>query len=332
MIDIQASFPRIRLVRKDEVGKIKRAKYFGPYTSPRALKIALRFIRRLLPYCEYSFSKGKKKAENSEIGWFAKPCLYYHLGLCPGICAGEISVEEYRRRIRQLIYFFDGRKDKVITELEREMKRLSKNQQYEAAARLRNSWEALYHLKNISLMRGAFEEKTMGQRGAVPHRIEAFDVSNIFGNYAVGAMIVFTDGQPDKNEYKRFRIKTVKGISDVGALVEVLRRRMQHSNLAYSRPPSADSHEQDVWTLPNLIMIDGGKGQLNAAVKVLTEFGAQIPLLAVAKGRERKRADQYYYGSGRFHDERLVRRVRDEAHRFAINYYRILHRKALLEK
>lgn len=329
VIDTKAPFPQIKLVRRADVGKNKRARYFGPYTSPRALKIALRFIRKILPYCEYSFSRGAKARSVSDRlkgEWFASPCLYYHLGLCPGVCAGAMSVDDYRKRVRQLIYFFEGRKEKVIRELEREMKRLSGEHRYEEAARVRDSWEALYHLKDISLIAGAFEEKTMARRGAVPHRIEAYDVSNIFGNFAVGAMVVFTDGEPDKNEYKRFKINTVPGISDVGALVEVLRRRMEHSHLS----KATDSREP--WTLPDLIIIDGGKGQLNAAVKVLTEFGAQIPILAVAKGRERKRADQYYYGPGGFGNENLIRRVRDEAHRFAISYYRTLHRKGLLQK
>lgn len=342
-IDTKEDFPTIRLVRKDEVGRNKKAKYFGPYTSARALRLALKFIRRMLPYCEYSFAKGTRKSrivirKSSDHGspfsglWFSKPCLYYHLGLCPGVCAGDITIDEYRKQVRRLVYFFDGRKDKVIADLEREMKRLSREKRFEEAARLRDRYMALYHLRDISIVRGAFEEKTMAERGSIPHRIEAYDVSNIFGKYAVGAMVVFIDGQPAGDQYKRFKIRSVSGISDVGALVEVLRRRMQHSNLADGGQLSADSRKQDLWALPNLIIIDGGKPQLNAVIKVLTEFGAQIPVLAVAKGRARKRADQYYYGPGRFSDERLLRRVRDEAHRFAISYYRMLHRKGILQK
>jgi excinuclease ABC subunit C len=257
--------------------------------------------------------------------------------LCPGVCASDISLDDYRQQIRRLILFFDGRKDKVATELEREMKRLARQKEYEEAAYVRDRFLALAHLKDISLIRGAFEEKTMAHRSAIPHRIEAFDVSNIFGQHAVGAMVVFIDGQPAKSEYKRFKIRTVKGISDTGALIEILRRRFQHSALVTcnwplaTRQTSGDSRvaSREIWPLPNLIVIDGGKAQLNAGVKVLTELGWPIPILAVAKGRERKKADQYYYGPGRFQDERLLRQIRDEAHRFAINYYRTLHRKQI---
>ncbi len=346
-IDTKADFPTIRLVRKNEVGKNKQARYFGPYTSSRALRLALKFIRRMLPYCEYSFTKRRKAISRSRqrfgvastdslvaSSWFDKPCLYYHLGLCPGICAGDISRQGYRKQVRRLTYFFDGRKDKVIAELEREMKHLSRNKKFEEAVRIRDRYLSLCHLKDISLMRGAFEERTIAERSLVPHRIEAYDVSSIFGKYAVGAMVVFVDGQPVGSEYKRFKIRSVTGISDVSALVEVLRRRFGHSVFANKTGPlSAKTRPFDKkeWPLPNLIILDGGKPQLNAAIKVLTEFGAQIPVLAVAKGRERRRADQYYYGLDRFDDERLLRQIRDEAHRFAISYYRTLHRKGMFE-
>jgi excinuclease ABC subunit C len=321
-------WPQIRFVRAAEVGKDRKSHYFGPYTSPGSLKRAVRFIRKIFPFCEYSFKESSTKKGFKPD----RPCLYYHLGLCPGPCAGAIELTEYKKRIRHLVLFLQGKKRAVIKELLREMKRASREKRYEEAAKLRDQLVDLEHLRDISLLR-AFEEKAMPQLGGVPHRIEAYDVSNILGNFAVGAMVVFRDGEPDKNEYRKFKIKTVPGISDVGSLLEILRRRLSHSRPEFTQERRKGEGQSgfELWPLPNLIVIDGGKAQLNAAVKALTEYGLQTPVLAVAKGPSRKKADEYWYGPRVLRNENLLRRVRDEAHRFAINYHRSLHRKSLVE-
>jgi excinuclease ABC subunit C len=321
-------WPQIRFVRAAEVGKDKKIHYFGPYTSPGSLRRAIRFIRKIFPFCEYSF-----KDSSAKKGFKAdRPCLYYHLGLCPGPCAGAIDLAQYKKQIRHLILFLQGKKHAVIKELLREMKRASREKRYEEAAKLRDQLADLEHLRDISLLR-AFEEKSMPQVGGVPHRIEAYDVSNIFGKFAVGVMVTFRDGEPDKDHYRKFKVRTVPGISDVGSLLEILRRRLSHSRPEFTQEHRKGERESELklWPLPNLIVIDGGKAQLNAAVKALTEYGLQTPVLAVAKGPSRKKADEYWYGPRVLRNENLLRRVRDEAHRFAINYHRSLHRKSLVE-
>lgn len=334
-------WPQIRFVRAADVGKDRKAHYFGPYTSPGSLRRAMRFIRKIFPFCEYSIkpwglrSKGVRgKAVHRKpytVPLPPRPCLYYHLGLCPGPCAGTIDLAEYKKRIRHLILFLRGKKREVMKELGREMKRASREKRYEEAAKLRDQLADLEHLRDISLLR-AFEERVMPQVGGVPHRIEAYDVSNISGEYAVGVMVTFKDGEPDKGEYRKFKIKTVRGISDVGALLEILRRRLSHSRpeFAPQHKKGSESTDLELWSLPNLILIDGGKAQLNVAVKALTEYGLQTPVLAVAKGPARKGAFEYWYGPRVLRDQNLIRKVRDEAHRFAIQYYRQLHRRGLL--
>lgn len=320
-------WPQIRFVRAAEVGKDKKTHYFGPYTSPGSLRRAIRFVRKIFPFCEYSFKESSRKKGFRPD----RPCLYYHLGLCPGPCAVAIDLPEYKKRVRHLVFFLQGKKRKVMSEISREMKRASREKRYEEAAKLRDQLADLEHLRDISLLR-AFEERVMPQVGGVPHRIEAYDVSNISGEYAVGVMVTFKDGEPDKGEYRKFKIKTVRGISDVGALLEILRRRLSHSRpeFAPQHKKGSESTDLELWSLPNLILIDGGKAQLNVAVKALTEYGLQTPVLAVAKGPARKGAFEYWYGPRVLRDQNLIRKVRDEAHRFAIQYYRQLHRRGLL--
>ena len=171
----------------------------------------------------------------------------------------------------------------------------------------------------------------------VPVRIEGYDISNIYGLSATGSMVVFTEGQADKSQYRKFKIKTVKGIDDTGMLREVLERRFQRmkgrgKTVGTEQCSVQKRKNEDDWSTPDLIIVDGGRGQLNAALKVLVKYKLKIPVISLAKRME----EVYIKDSPRplvlkrnspaLH---LIQRVRDEAHRFAVNYHRLLRKKKL---
>ena len=238
-----------------------------------------------------------------------KVCLWYHLGRCEGPCEGKISRAEYQKNIRQLILFLKGRKKEVILKLEKEMEKAAKKLDFEKARIARDKLIALRHLAIIWLATAQTDEK-------IPKKIECYDISNIMGKEATGSMVVFVDGEPDKSQYRQFKIKTVQKISDYEMLAEILKRRFKH-------------HE---WPEPNLVIIDGGVGQLNIARKIILEkTNFNIPIISIAKGPKRKRDLLFFAGKKILQDKKLIQRIRDEAHRFAIKYHRLLRSKKLFE-
>lgn len=294
-INFKEDFPGVYFTRGGDFGK-KGFRYFGPYTSADNLRQAVRFLRRIFPF------KSCQKMTR-------KTCLWYHLGRCQGPCEGKISKTEYRADLEQFIEFLKGGKKRLIKNLEKAMRTVSKKKNFEKAAVLRDKIFSLKHLQNVWLSSSKIPQK-------VPHRIECYDISNLAGKFATGSMAVFTDGEPDKSQYRKFRIKTVKKISDTEMLAEVLKRRYRHLE----------------WSMPNLVIIDGGKGQLNVAQKVILEsINLNIPLVAIAKGQDKK--DQLFFqGKKVLPDQKLIQRVRDEAHRVALKYHRWLRSKNLLKK
>jgi excinuclease ABC subunit C len=181
---------------------------------------------------------------------------------------------------------------------------------------IRNRIFALQHIQDIALISG--DKKSTVDGGDKRIRIEGYDISNISGTHATGSMVVFDNSigelGPDKNEYRKFRIRTLKGANDVRAMEEVLVRRLKNN-----------------WPRPSLIILDGGAGHLNMARRVLRNFHIEIPLLAVAKGPERKKLDLRSYGTVPEISKNVIEQVRDEAHRFAISYHKKLRKENLLE-
>lgn len=288
-------YPRVLLVR----GKSRpEGTRYGPFVSATAAREALKILRRIFPWSVHSPER---------IGKFSRPCFDYEIGLCPGTCVGSINRTEYMRTIRELKLFFGGKKRQVIAMLTCEMKSASARMEFEKAEQCKRRIFGLQHIQDISLLGGADELRIAGVKEK--QRIEGYDISNISGTSAVGSMVVFTGGQPDKNEYRKFRIRTIRQSNDVGMLKEVLRRRFTSS-----------------WPLPNLILIDGGKGQVNAAKSVLEEIGLGIPVVGIAKGAKRKK-NEFIGVVPKGIDKSVLIRVRDEAHRFAISYHRTLRRR-----
>jgi len=304
-------FPRIVILWKTELGKVPAKKIYGPYLSKHQMNVALKIIRKIFP-----FHSNKQPTE--------KGCLDFQIGRCPGPHAGAISRADYLKNIRNIELILKGEKKRLVSTLKKEMKEYAKKDEFEKAAEARNRVFALEHIRDVALITSD-ESFHLPDSKFQKMRIEGYDISNIGGDYAVGSMVVFEDGKADKNEYRKFKIKTVKGIDDVGMMREVLCRRFKNS-----------------WPKPNLILLDGGKGHLNMAQGILNGMKLEIPAVAVAKGPTRKKLDIFqskflltYLGRNEeirkrynavLSDDRLIERIRNEAHRFAISYHKKLRK------
>lgn len=310
LVVTKEDFPRPLLIRGLELRRKDINKYkaiFGPYLSARSLRAAMDLVRRMIPYstCE----PGQKRA-----------CFNYQIGKCPGVCIRAISKTEYAKIIRNLILFFQGKKTQVLKNLKKQMKEFSEKQKFEQAARVRNQIKALEHIHDIALLKREEPTPGVGLAGEkfinIFGRIEGYDISNIGGKFAVGSMVVFEDGEPAKSEYRKFKIKWIKGANDVAMLKEILVRRFKNK-----------------WPHSEIIVIDGGRGQVNACLEVLKRFRLNIPVVGIAKGVTRKK-DEFIYDRKDPELKRVVKqyeetliRVRDEAHRFAVKYHRELRSK-----
>jgi len=302
-------FPRVLLVRgKDGV----YGKRFGPFVSASSAREAMRILRRIFPWNTHA---------PETVGKFARPCFDAEIGLCPGTCVGAVTREEYAKTIDRLKLFLEGKKKRVLRDIEKDMTAASKKTDFEQAEKLRRQIFALRHIRDTALIHDsevlvgpAPKSKTEGA-----YRIEGYDISNISGTAAVGSMVVFEDAKPNKDEYRKFKIKTIFKPNDVGMLTEVLTRRFARSVAG----------GKDAWRLPDLILIDGGIAQANAAKKVLMRARLRIPILGIAKGPERKRNDILGAIPRGVTKDTLIK-VRNEAHRFAIGYHKSLRRRDFL--
>ncbi len=322
-------FPRVLLVRGKDA---ERGRRYGPFTSASNARQALRILRKIFPWNTHDPEK---------IGKFLRPCFDYEVGLCPGTCVGAVTREEYTKNIDRLKLFLEGKKKSVIKSFENDMAAASKKLEFEKAEKLRRQCFALKHIRDTAFIAdseiimpeersGSFAGRagTGAGTASAPYRIEGYDISNISGTDAVGSMVVFEDGKPNTNEYRKFKIRSIFKPNDVGMLTEVLERRF-HRHAVNLRPKEWSGTAPDAWTLPNLILIDGGIGQANAAKKVIMHAGLRIPILGIAKGSERKRNDIIGAIPKGVTKETLIR-VRNEAHRFAIGYHKALRRRRSL--
>ena len=287
-------WPRVMPARITQ--KLPKGEFYGPFPSAGQVREALQIIRKIFPF----------RVSCAPLS--GKACFEYHLGMCPGVCAGKLTKEEYQRTIKQIKLFLRGKKKSVIKELEKDMKKAAKNMDFEKAAKLRDRVFSLKHIQDVALI----QEEDLKHPEDIPGRIEAYDVSNISGAFAVGSMVVFTEGLIDKSQYRKFKIKSFEGSDDIRALKEILDRRLKHQE----------------WPYPDLILIDGGKGQVNGAKEILKARRLNIPLVGIAKGPDRDK-NEIIGANSLSIDKKLLLRIRDEAHRFAIEYYRLRHRKNL---
>ena len=301
-------YPRLFLTRRrPRDGSI----YYGPYVNVKLLKEALSFMKKVFPL-------------RTCRRFLKSVCLEYHLAQCVGPCEGKVTKSEYLEIVKHLQKFLEGKKDDLIRDLKIDMKKFSSKREYEKAINVKKRIEALTAIQQLHdraqyPIFGELDElQNVLALEKVPVVIECFDISNIGGHQPVGSMVRFVAGSAKKSDYRKFRIKQVSGIDDYSMIREVIRRR-------YSRLLSEGAK------LPDLVIIDGGKGHLSAAKEVLNELGLEnMPLVSIAKEHNhlytetRKSPIRLSPGSRLL---LLIQRIRDEAHRFAITYHRKLRRK-----
>ena len=286
--------PRVQLVR----GRSPiRGNRYGPFLAERAIREGMRILRRIIPYATHAPGKAGDRS-----------CFDVHIGLCPGTCAGLVDERSYKAGIRKLELILSGKQKQVVAQLKREMNASAKKLDFEQANRIKRTLFALEHVNDTSVIT---REEVQRDRARTT-RIEGYDISHTMGKQSVGSMVVFTNDAPDKNEYRKFTIKTVEGNDDYASLVEVVTRRLNHPE----------------WPMPDVFLIDGGAGQVHAVRELLRERGVATPVVGIAKGAERKRNDFIGAIPHTIAPETLIK-VRDEAHRFAIAFHRKRRGKAM---
>lgn len=333
------TFPVVSYVRRPlDDGAV----YYGPFSDGYSVRQALKYLRKAFPYVTHANLP-------------ARGCLQFHLGLCPGPEENAITTTEYNKTIRQLKLYLSGEHTKLVDQIKKDMEKAAKKKQFEEAGQLRDKLQLLLSFKKQMIFgeNEAFDlrndQALVGladrlQLKGLPRRIEAYDISHMQGSDNVASMVVFTDGVPNKDEYRRFKMQ-LKGNDDFGHMREVMRRRFSAKNLTK-------------WPKPDLLLIDGGKGQLGAALGVLDELGITIPAIGLAKREEEiiRRTKDLETPSldtqGHWEDEawvtsnvdfeiillpqsshvlQLLQRVRDEAHRFAVTYHSLLRGKRAIK-
>jgi excinuclease ABC subunit C len=377
-VDLSEEWPRFRLARfKKDDG----SRYFGPYAHAGALRQTLNFMRK--KFSVLTFGRGSPSERELKSATYQVP-----------VRLSEISAEQYRERVLQACEFLEGKSREMISTLEEEMRKAAKKMDFEKAAELRNMIDDLRSttrpmrrftrgslpstIDPMADVRGLADALQLPQ---VPRVMECFDISNISTTHVVASMVCFRDGVPDKDNYRRYRVRTVDGQDDFASMAEVVRRRYSRVLLeardansdvaefsqenaadalarisrhperseAKSRDPAAkpqgnatgflDSARNDTSfvavRLPDLIIVDGGKGQLSAACRELQRLGLHdLPIIGLAKEREeiyrpgRALPLQLPLDSGAL---RLLQRIRDEAHRFANAYHQLLMKKRVGE-
>jgi len=328
-------FPRVFITHqpkqklKIEKEKLK-IKYVGPFVEGKTLKLALKVLRKVFPY------RSCKKIPK-------KPCLWFQFGYCPAPCTLSLNQNKQREKIKKeaknnvknLTKILKGEKNQVLKDLIKEMKKASDLEDFERAAKIRDQIFALERvLSHARVLKEGFSlfesdwkkvqeilKKILKIKKKIV-RIEAYDISNIQGQKATGSMVVFIKGKPDKSFYRKFKIKGIKKPNDTAMIKEILSRRFNHPE----------------WGFPDVILIDGGKAQLNAALKIKNqrqEIKNKIKVISLAKKKKElfieNRKDPILLKNLPREVFNLILQLDDEAHRFAISYHRKLREKEIYQ-
>ncbi|MBI2826716.1 MAG: excinuclease ABC subunit UvrC [Planctomycetia bacterium] len=321
-------FPRVEFTREP---KDRGTKLYGPFASAGSLRGAIQVLQKIFKFrtCSLDIDEGDEKWR-----WF-RPCLLHSIQQCTAPCNMRISKEEYRRGIARLRMFLEGKKARLLKEMRAEMEAASAERKFEKAARLRDEIHALETLDRrgeldthvqpevfyIDPKKGLAGLKKVLMLERAPRTIEGVDIAHLGGGETVASLVQFIDGLPFKPGYKRYKIRRVAGIDDFASIHEVVARRFKRL-------------EDEGQVFPDLLLIDGGRGQLNAGLAAFRELGIAPPVVISLAKREEE-----IYASGQ--DEplrlsrhayalRLLQYVRDEAHRFAQHYHHILRRRSTL--
>ncbi len=327
-ITTREDFPRVEFTRQPESSGVR---LYGPFTSAGQLRGTIAVLQKIFRFRTCSLDIDE---QDERWRWF-RPCLLASINQCTAPCNLRVSREDYREDIRRLKLFLDGGRNSLLTEMEDAMKQASKEMKFEKAARIRDEIQSL---KNLNL-RGDLEShaqpevfyidpkkglnalvKALGL-AETPRRIEGLDIAHLQGSETVASLVQFIDGLPFKPGYKRYKIQTVQGVDDFASMREVVTRRFRRL-----------SDEGDAF--PDLLLVDGGKGQLNAVMETFQLLGIQPPVtISLAKRDEEifvpGQSDPIKLSRHSF-GLRLLQYVRDEAHRFAQHYHHMLRRKSTL--
>jgi excinuclease ABC subunit C len=309
-------FPRIFITHQKEKG----SEYAGPFVNGKALKSTLKLLRKAFPF---------RSCKNLP----QKPCLWYQIKRCPAPCLAKSNSEkkkmekECRENAKNIMEIIRGKKGKIEKGLKKKMKRFSKNQEYEKSIKARDqifSLEKIFlHSKILDKRKSVnwqktkrMLQKTLGMKKDIS-RIEGYDISNIQGKSATGSMVVFEKGIPRKDLYRKFKIKNFEEPNDTAMMRELISRRFNHPE----------------WKYPELILIDGGKGQLNESLKEKKK--RKIKFISLAKKENNlfveKREKPLFLKDLPEEISNLILNIRDESHRFAISYHRKLRSNSLMK-
>lgn len=306
-------FPQILLIRKKDIdfencrsGAVNLSEVYGPYTNSLQLKEALRIIRKIFPYRDAKcFPKGHPR---NKLG---RACFSRQIGLCPGVCTGEISKKEYGRTIWNLKLFLSGKTAKLVSSLEKDMRYLATQKKFEEAGKIKNKIYSIGHINDISLIKQSPSSDTSPNS----FRIEAYDIAHMAGKNIVGGMVVLEDGTPQPNEYRKFIIRSVTDANDPASLFEIISRRLMHPE----------------WRNPDLIVVDGGEAQLKVAKKAVENAGFKIPVVSVVKDeRHKARAILGDEILGQKHQKAIVF-ANAECHRYTIAFHKKKRQKSFLK-
>lgn len=296
-------YPRVVLVRGHELDAIgsERAiqkmypRRWGPFLSAQLVRRALDIVRRIFPWSDCAPDA-------------RRPCFHAQIGQCAGVCTRAITPAAYKKILRRMTLFLDGKRAMLERTLRREMTSHARAHRFEDAARSRNKLFALQHIQDIALIGAHDERATLPAFG----RIEGYDISHLSGTGMVASCVVFEQGEPKKSDYRRFAIRGFTKSHDTGALAETITRRLGHTE----------------WPLPQIFLIDGGEAQVSAVTRVLRAARVRVPVVGIAKGAQRKN-NRFVFDRRDVALDRIVRlyshvfiKVRDEAHRFAVAYQR----------
>ncbi|TWU28275.1 UvrABC system protein C [Bythopirellula polymerisocia] len=324
-ITTHEDFPRIEVTREPRTSGVK---LYGPFTSAGSLNGAIQVLQRVFQFRTCSLDID---AEDERWRWF-RPCLLASIKQCTAPCNLRISKDEYRKDIGRLKKFLEGKRKPLLKEMKKEMLEAATAKRFEQAARLRDEIAMLESLHErgdldkhvqpevfyIDPQKGLVGLQKVLKLKAVPRTIEGMDIAHLGGDETVASLVQFIDGMPFKPGYRRYRIREVEGIDDYASMQEIVSRRFAKLR-------------DDTELFPDLLLIDGGKGQLNSVLKAFASLSIEPPqIISLAKkeelifvpGRETPlRLTRHSFAL------RLLQYIRDEAHRFAQHYHHLLRRK-----
>ena len=320
-IRLDEDFPRVEFTRKPQP---KGTKLFGPFASAGGLRGAIQVLQKIFKFrtCTLDIDE-----QDQRWRWF-RPCLLASIGRCSAPCNLRISREDYRRAIRRLAKFLDGQKQALLDEMRQEMAQAAAALRFEEAAQLRDELQSLETLDQrgelethvqpevfpIDPKKGLAALQKVLQLERQPRTIEGVDIAHLAGTETVASLVQFIDGLPFKPGYRRMRIRSVQGVNDPASIREAVARRFQHLH-------------QEGELFPDLLLIDGGRGQLNAALSAFEALQIQPPMvLSLAKREELvfvMQQPEPIKLARRNYGLRLLQYVRDEAHRFAQHYHHL---------